>query len=262
MSVTTLKTSMEMVGYGFKTAENAIKFYRSIKSNKVDKPFFLSMSDKKFESFSHVTIPARDFFVYAVFYDEPEITAKAVALAKDIASEFKGLAIDQWYLEEKWRDIADTELNLGRLCNNPIFQEYWISDDNLTEFYTMYAPMVKGDKYRNAFYMIAGIEGKTRIKLFGLSDIENSLEFFGIKANFNLMAQKSYKMGNGIYTVGVVNTFYQLLFNMERVKHMQRLKDSVDPDDRVNSYRIVKTKMRLWRVKLLFIIAKMMYRWS
>ncbi len=260
MSVTRLQTSMEMVGYGFNSIGKAMDFYRKIKENNVDKPFFLSLSDKKFEGFSHVTIPARDFFVYAVFYDTPEKTAKAVAFTKDLAADFNGLAIDHWYLEEKWRDIADTELNLGRLCNNPIFQEYWIADDRITDFYNAYAPTVKDDKYRNAFYMIAGVDRKSRIKLFGLSDIENSLEFFGIKANFNQMAQKAYKSGDSIYTIGVVNTFYQLLFNKERANYMRKLKDSVDPDDRVNSYRIIKTKMRLWRVKLLFFIAKLMYR--
>ena len=259
MNVTSLQNSMEMVGYGFKTIENALKFYRTIKSNNVDKPFFLSLSDKKFESFSHVTIPARKFFVYAIFYDTPEITAKAVMLVKDAARDFKGQEIDHWYLDEKWRDIADTELNLGRLCNNPIFQEYWISDDRIGWFYSQYAPVVKNDKYRNAFYMIAGSGGKSRIKLFGLSDIENSLEFFGIKANFNLMAQKSYKKGDGIYTTGVVNTFYQLLFNKDYVAYMKKLKNSVDPEDRINSYRIVKTKMRLWRVKMLFFIAQILY---
>jgi len=262
MSITTLKTSMEFAGYGFNTMEEATALYRAIKDNSVEKPFFLSLSDKKFEGLSHVTIPTRNFFVYAVFYDNPEKTGKAISYIAEKAKESNGLAIDQWYLEEKWRDIAETELNLGRLCNNPIFQEYWVSDERITQFYKRYATMVKTDKYRNAFYMIAGAEGKSRIKLFGLSDIENSLEFFGIKANFNLMAQKSYKSGDEIYTIGVVNTFYQHLFNMARVKYMQKLKDSVDPDDRVNSYRIIKTKMRLWRVKLLFLVAKMLYRWT
>ncbi|MBN2156934.1 MAG: FAD-binding oxidoreductase [Candidatus Lokiarchaeota archaeon] len=262
MKVTTLKPSMEFAGYGFNTMPEAMEFYNAAKNNPVDKPFFLSLSDHKFEELSHVTIPARDFFVYVVFYDELEKTGKAIANLTEKAKNSNGLAIDHWYLEEKWRDIAETELNLGRLCNNPIFQEYWIADERIPQFYETYAPIVKDDKYRNAFYMIAGANGKSRIKLFGLSDIENSLEFFGIKANFNLMAQKSYKMGDGIYTVGVVNTFYQLLFNMERVKYMRKLKNSVDPDDRINSYRITKTKMRLWRVKLLFFIGKLLYRWA
>ncbi len=262
LSVTTLKTSMELVGYGFHTMEAASEFYGLIKTNAIDKPFYLSLSDKKFESFSHVTIPARPFFVYAVFYDDPEVTAKVMAFSKEKAEKLGGLEIDTWYLEEKWKDIADTELNLGRLCNNPVFQEYWVADERVNAFYAAYAPLVKRDTYRNAFYIIGGAHGKSRIKLFGLSDIENSIEFFGIKANFHQMAQLSYKNGDGIYSCGVVNTFYYHLHNKDKVKQIQKLKDSVDPDDRINSYRIVKTKMRLWRVKLLFAIAKLMFRWS
>ncbi|MHA1110883.1 MAG: FAD-binding oxidoreductase [Promethearchaeota archaeon] len=262
LSVTTLKTSMELLGYGFHTMEEASKFYKSIKTNKIDKPFYLSLSDKKFESFSHVTIPARPFFVYAVFYDDPEVTAKVMAFLEGKAEELNGLEIDKWYLEEKWRDIADTELNLGRLCNNPIFQEYWIADERVDAFYQEYAPKVKDDHYRNAFYIIGGAHGKSRIKLFGLSDIENSLEFFGIKANFHHMSQWSYKNGDGIYSCGVVNTFYYHLHEQEKVQKFKKMKDSVDPDDRVNSYRIVKTKMRLWRIKLLFAVAKTLFRWA
>ncbi|TFG20166.1 MAG: FAD-binding oxidoreductase [Promethearchaeota archaeon] len=262
LNVTTLKTSMELVGYGFHTMEQASEFYRLLKSNSIDKPFYLSLSDKKFEGFSHVTIPSRPFFVYAVFYDDPEVTAKALAFSKESADKLGGLEIDKWYLEEKWRDVADVELNLGRLCNNPIFQEYWISDEKLEAFYEEYAPKVKDDKYRNAMYIMGGSNGKSRIKLFGLSDIEKSLEFFGIKANLHKMAQWSYKNGEGIYSCGVVNTFYYHLFNQEKVQHMQKLNNSVDPDDRVNSYRIIKTKMRLWRIKLLFIVAQTLFRWA
>jgi glycolate oxidase len=262
LSVTTLKTSMELVGFGFQSMEKASEFYRLLKTNSIDKPFYLSISDKKFESFSHVTIPSRPFFVYAVFYDEPEVTSKALAYSKEKAGILGGLEIDKWYLEEKWRDVADVELNLGRLCNNPIFQEYWIDDEKLEDFYKKYEPRVKDDKYRNAMYIMGGSNGKSRIKLFGLSDIENSLEFFGIKANFHKIAQWSYKNGATIYSCGVVNTFYYHLHSKDKVKHMQKLKYSVDPDDRVNSYRIVKTKMRLWRIRLLFSIAKILFRWA
>jgi hypothetical protein len=170
-----------------------------------------------------------------------------------------GLAIEKWYLDEKWKDIADTELTLGRLCNNPIFQEYWVADERIETFFGEYAKLVKDDKYRNAFYMMSGADGRSRIKLFGLSDIENPLEFFGIKANFHAMVQDSYENGDSVYSCGVVNTFYYLLHNRERVKHMQNLKDKVDPQDRVNSYRIVKTKMRIWRIRFLFAVAKFLY---
>jgi len=260
MSVTSLQNSMEMVGYSFNSIEKAIKLFSAIKENTADKPFFLSLSDKKFEKLSHVTIPTRNFFVYAVFYDSPETTSKAVSIVKGEAEKLDGLAVEDWYLTEKWRDIADTELTLGRLCNNPIFQEYWVADGRIQNFYETYAVKVKGDKYRNAFYMMGGPEGGNRIKLFGLSDIANSREFFGIKANFHEMVKHSYKNGDSIYTVGVVNTLYFLMYNAERVKYIQNLKDKLDPEDRLNSYRIVKAKMRIWRVKFLFWVAKFLFR--
>jgi len=38
------------------------------------------------------------------------------------------------------------------------------------------------------------------------------------------------------------------------------LKNKIDPEDLVNDYRLVKAKMRTWRVGLLFWIAKLLYR--
>ncbi|TFH30730.1 MAG: FAD-binding oxidoreductase [Promethearchaeota archaeon] len=259
MSVTELKTSMEMVGYGFKTFEAAMGFYLAIKGNSVNKPFFLSVSDKKFEQLSHKTLPSRNFFVYAVFYDDADITAKGIAFAKEAAEKGDGLGVDDWYLKEKWDDIADTELNLGRMCNNPVFQEYLIDDNRVQTFYDLYATEGKKYHYKDAFYVMAGNGTNNRIKIFGLSDIANSREFFGIKANFHTMTLQTYKQTDRLYTTGVVNTFYHLKFNPADVKIRKTLKAKLDPEELVNSYRFVKAKMKFWRVNFLFWVAKFLY---
>ncbi|NVM18025.1 MAG: hypothetical protein HWN80_09930 [Candidatus Lokiarchaeota archaeon] len=51
-------------------------------------------------------------------------------------------------------------------------------------------------RYRNAFYLMSGAKGGNRIKLFGLSDIKDSREFFGIKAVFNDITINKKKKGN------------------------------------------------------------------
>ena len=259
MTVTTLKTSMEMVGYGFNSIDKAIEFYFNLKNYSLSKPFFLSLSDKKFEKLSHITLPSREFFVYAVFYDTLELTAKAVTFAKESSVKVDGLSAEDWYLKEKWIDIADTELNLGRLCRNPVFQEYWIADDRSQAFYETYRNKTKNLAYRDAFYMMAGADGGNRIKIFGLSDIADSREFFGIKSYFHALTLLAYGQQDHIYTVGVVNTFYFLKFNPEDAEKIKALKNKLDPDNLVNSYRFVKAKMKFWRIQLLFTIARWLY---
>ena len=260
MKITHMSTSLEIVGYGFKTFSKAFEYYLGLKENTVNKPFFLSLSNKKFEKLAHKTLPSRNFFVYGVFLDNPEQTGKAIAYAKEIAQKYDGLSAEEWYLKEKWRDIADTELNLGRLCRNPVFQEYWIADERCQAFYEKYAKEIKNVDYKNAFYIMAGVEGCNRIKIFGLSDIDNSREFFGIKAGFNKLAKFAFSQQDSLYSLGVVNTFYFLKYNREKVEYMKKLKEKLDPDDLVNSYRFIKAKMKFWRVQLLFAIAKFLYR--
>lgn len=261
MSVTTLHTSMEMIGYSFRTMKAANAYFLTLKNNTDVKPLFLSLSDKSFERYAHWTYPSRDFFVYVVYSDNPDITSKAISITKDIASKFDGLGVEGWYLKEKWRDISDTEVNVGRWAKNLIFQEYWISDANMEKFFQFYLQKTGKYAYNRAYYVIAGSEGKNRIKLFGLSDTRNSREFFGIKAIFHDITLNTYKnLNESLYTIGVVNTLYFTKFNLEKVKSIKKLKNKLDPEDLVNSYRLTKTKMRYWRVLLLFSIAKLLYK--
>ena len=260
LEVVSLNTSIEMVGYGFNTFKMATEFFRTLKNNNANKPFFLSLSDKSFEKYAHWTFPARSYFVYAVYSDDPSATSQSVSFAKDAASKLDGLPVEEWYLKEKWRDIADTEVNVGRWCQNLIFQEYWVSDDRIEDFYNFYNEKTSKQRYRNAFYLMSGALGGNRIKLFGLSDINDSREFFGIKAVFNDITINNYEKKDSLYTLGVVNTFYFLRFDPERAEYLMTLKNKLDPEDLVNSYRLVKAKMRTWRVGLLFWIAKRLYR--
>ena len=260
MKVTTMKTSMEMSGYGFTTIDKAMDFFFALKDNIVNKPFFLSLSDKKFEKLAHKTLPTREFFVYSVYFDDPDVTANAVAFTKDTAAKFDGLSAEDWYLKEKWMDIADTELNLGRICRNPVFQEYWIADARSKEFYQTYRAMTKNLLYKDAFYMMAGSHGGNRMKIFGLSDIADSREFFGIKSYFHELTKLVYGQEDRLYTVGVVNTFYYLKFDPSGADHKKALKNKLDPDSLVNSHRFVLAKMKYWRVQLLFWVAKALYK--
>ena len=260
LEVTSLNTSMEMTGYSFKTFKMATEYFRTLKNNDTNKPFFLSISNKSFEKYAHWTFPSRAFFVYAVYTGDSGTTSQAVSFTKDAASKLDGLGVEDWYLKEKWRDIADTEVNVGRWCQNLVFQEYWVSDDRIEEFYNFYMAKTSKQKYRNAFYLMSGAKGGNRIKLFGLSDIKNSREFFGIKAVFNDITVWNYENKDSLYTLGVVNTFYFLKYDPEKAEYLRKLKIELDPGDLVNEYRLVKAKMRPWRVGLLFWIAKRLYR--
>ncbi|MFX0074181.1 MAG: FAD-binding oxidoreductase [Candidatus Hermodarchaeota archaeon] len=260
MEVASLNKSMEYIGYGFNSYKKAVEFFRALKNNEASKPFFLSMSDKSFEKYAHWTYPASSFFVYAVYSDTPSVTSQSVSFAKDTASKLDGIAVEQWYLKEKWRDLADTEVNVGRWCQNLVFQEYLVSDKRLEEFYDFYMEKISKQRYRNAFYTMSGTKGENRVKLFGLSDIKDSREFFGIKAVFNDITNDNYQKNDSLYTIGVVNTQYFLKYNPKRADYLRNLKNKLDPEDLVNSFRLVKAKMRPWRLGLLFWIAKLLYK--
>jgi hypothetical protein len=260
LSVTTLKTSLEFIGYSFKNMKDALELYLGIKNSTEHKPIFLSLSDKNFEKYAHWTYPSRNFFVFAVFYDDEINTSKNRAFCKELGSKADGLEVEQWYLKEKWSDISGTEANLGRWCKNLVFQEYWIADKRIGSYNKSYAEKITKYKYKNGFYMMAGSDGGNRIKIFGLSDIANPREFFGIKSVFHDITMDSYANGDSVYALGVVNTMYNLKFRPVEVGKTKMLKFKLDPEDRINSYRLIKMKMRFWRVSLLFTLAKFLFK--
>lgn len=259
LSLTTLKTSLEIVGYGFKSIHEAVEFYQNLK-NDSNKPFFISISERKFEKYSHVSFPDQDWLVWAVFYDDPEITSQCVSASERYASELNGVAVDKSYLKEKWRDVSDAEVAIGRSSRNLIFQEYWIADKRLESFIQKYLNKSNKYKFPTALYTISGPLGWSRVKIFGLSDIERTSEFFTVKAFLHDLSIQAFTQGDRVYTIGIVNTFYLFKYKPQLVSKMKTLKNFLDPKDLFNSYRIVNTRLKFWRVSLLFNTAKLLYK--
>ena len=262
LSLTNLKTSLEIIGYGFSSLEDAINYYKALMSKVPDKPFFLSISERQFERYSHINFPSQEWLVWAVFYDDPEVTFKSVSVSEEIALNSNGVGVDKSYLKEKWRDISDAEVAIGRTSRNIIFQEYWISNDRLLSFYESYIKKARTYKFPIAAYTISGEEGWSRVKIFGLSDITRPIEFFTVKAFLHDLSMKAFKQGDSLYTIGIVNTFYLRKYKRDVVKERKVLKDKLDPKDMFNSYRIIKARMKLWRISLLFNTAKLLYKIS
>jgi len=260
LSLTNLQTSLEIIGYGFSSLQNAINYYKALMSDIPNKPLFLSISERKFEQYSHVNFPNQDWLVWAVFYDDPDLASRSVSASKEIALNLNGIGVDKSYLKEKWRDISDAEVAIGRTSRNIIFQEYWISNDRLLSFYESYIRRSSKYKFPIAAYTISGEEGWSRVKVFGLSDITRPIEFFTVKAFLHDLSKEAFKQGDSLYTIGIVNTFYLLKYRREVVDQRKILKKKVDPNDLFNSYRIVKARMKHWRISLLFTMAKVLYK--
>ena len=260
LSITTLKTSLEIIGYGFDSIGQAFNFYEKLKDDLPNKPLFLSISERDFEKYSHINFPERDWLVWAVFYDDPEATSKSVSKVKDFASTMNAFEVDGSYLKEKWRDISDAEVSIGLSARNLIFQEYWISDMRLESFIEHYVKERRKYKFPTASYAISGVKGSTRVKIFGLTDISRPREFFAVKAFLHDLSVKAFKQGDRLYTIGIVNTFYLLKYKPEEVMKLKILKDKLDPKDLFNSYRLTKARMKFWRVALLFKTAKILYK--
>ncbi|MHA2390723.1 MAG: FAD-binding oxidoreductase [Promethearchaeota archaeon] len=260
LSVTTLKTSLEIVGYGFDSIVQAFNFYSTLKDDLPNKPLFLSISERSFEKYSHVNYPENEWLVWAVFYDDPEETSKSVSDVKSHALEMNAYEVDSSYLKEKWRDISDAEVSIGLSTRNLIFQEYWISDTRLESFVRRYVENRKKYKFPIAFYAISGETGWTRVKIFGLTDISRPREFFTVKAFLHDLAIQAFIQGDRLYTIGIVNSFYLLKYKPDEVKKWKELKEKLDPKHLFNSYRLVEAKMKFWRVSLLFNTAKLLYK--
>ncbi|MFW9895612.1 MAG: FAD-binding oxidoreductase [Candidatus Thorarchaeota archaeon] len=260
LSLTTLKTSLEIIGYGFNSIGQAFKFYSNLKEDIPNKPLFLSISERSFEKYSHVSYPKQEWLVWAVFFDNPEETSKSVTEVKEIASKMNAAEVDSSYLKEKWRDISDAEVSIGLSTRNLIFQEYWISDARLENFMDKYIQNRKKYKFPIASYAISGEKGWTRVKIFGLTDISRPREFFTVKAFLHDLAVQAFVQGDRLYTIGIVNSFYLLKYKPEEVRNWKKLKDKLDPKHLFNSYRLVEANMKFWRVALLFNTAKFLYK--
>ncbi|MFX1277939.1 MAG: FAD-binding oxidoreductase [Promethearchaeota archaeon] len=260
LSVTTLKTSLEIIGYGFNSIEQAFKLYRTLKNDLPHKPLFLSISERDFEKYSHVTFPKQEWIVWAVFYDDPELTSKSISEVKNYASTMETFEVDNAYLKEKWRDISDAEVSIGLSTRNLIFQEYWISDKRIDDFIKLYLKEKQKYKFPTASYLISGDKDFTRVKIFGLTDLSKPIEFFTVKAFLHEFAVNAFNKGDRLYTIGIVNTFYLLKFKPEEVKKWKILKEKLDPMNLFNSYRLTEARMKFWRVSLLFKTAKILYK--
>ncbi|MBY8991255.1 MAG: FAD-binding oxidoreductase [Candidatus Lokiarchaeota archaeon] len=260
LSVTTLKTSLEIIGYGFDSIGQAFNFYEKLKVELPNKPLFLSISERDFEKYSHINFPERDWLVWAAFYDDPEATSKSVSDVKYFASKMNAFEVDSSYLKEKWRDISDAEVSIGLSARNLIFQEYWISDMRLESFIDYYVKERRKYKFPTASYAISGEKGWTRVKIFGLTDISKPREFFTVKAFLHDLSVKAFTQGDRLYTIGIVNSFYLIKYKPEEVMKWKILKDKLDPKDLFNSYRLTKARMKFWRVALLFNTAKILYK--
>ena len=260
LSVTTLKTSLEIMGYGFSSIKEASSFYSTLKSKLPNKPLFLSISERNFERFSHINFPESEWLVWAVFFDDPEETSKSVSEVKSLASSMSAFEVESSYLKEKWRDISDAEVAIGLSTRNLIFQEYWISDERLEDFIGQYKNNREKYKFPTASYAISGEKGWTRIKIFGLTDISRPVEFFAVKAFLHDLSVQAFNQGDILYTIGIVNTFYLFKYHKEEVVKWKILKDKVDPKHLFNSFRLVEAKMKFWRVALLFKTAKILYK--
>jgi len=260
LSVTTLKTSLEIMGYGFNSIKEASSFYSTLKSKLPNKPLFLSISERNFERFSHINFPESEWLVWAVFFDDPEETSKSVSEVKSLASSMSAFEVESSYLKEKWRDISDAEVAIGLSTRNLIFQEYWISDERLEDFIGQYKNNREKYKFPTASYAISGEKGWTRIKIFGLTDISRPVEFFAVKAFLHDLSVQAFNQGDRLYTIGIVNTFYLFKYHKEEVVKWKILKDKVDPKHLFNSFRLVEAKMKFWRVALLFKTAKILYK--
>ncbi|MFX1572586.1 MAG: FAD-binding oxidoreductase [Promethearchaeota archaeon] len=260
LSVTTLKTSLETIGYGFDSIAQAFDFYSTIKNDLPNKPLFLSISERDFEKYSHVNFPKQNWLVWGVFYDDPEETSKSISQVKTIASKMNSYEVESSYLKEKWRDISDAEVSIGLSTRNLIFQEYWISDENLQDFIQLYVNNKKKYKFPIASYVISGEKGWTRVKIFGLTNINKPIEFFTVKAFLHDLAIQAFKQGDRLYTIGIVNTFYLHKYKPKEVLKWKNLKDKLDPKNLFNSYRLTDARMKFWRVSLLFNVAKLLYK--
>ena len=260
LSLTRLQTSLEIVGYGFSSLKDAIDYYKALMGKIPNKPFFLSISERSFEKYSHVNFPDQDWLVWAVYYDDPDIASRSVSEAKRLATNLSGISVDSSYLKEKWRDISDAEVAIGRTSRNLIFQEYWISNERLMLFYEYYLKRSSKYKFPIATYTISGQEGWSRVKIFGLSDITRPIEFFSVKAFLHELSKQAFNQGDSLYTIGIVNTFYLIKYRREFVNQRKKLKNELDPKDLFNSYRIVEARMKQWRISLLFSLAKFLYK--
>ena len=260
LSITTLKTSLEIIGYGFNSIKKAFSFYSILKGELPNKPLFLSISERDFERYSHVNFPEKEWLVWAAFYDDPEETSKSVLEVKSLASTMSAFEVESSYLKEKWRDISDAEVAIGLSTMNLIFQEYWISDERLERFIEVYADGRKRYKFPTASYAISGEKGWTRVKIFGLTDINRPVEFFTVKAFLHDLSVQAFNQGDRLYTIGIVNTFYLIKYKKEEVLEWKLLKDKLDPKHLFNSFRLVEAKMKFWRVALLFKTAKILYK--
>jgi len=244
--------------YGFRDLEGLCNAMVQV-SKLVKKPIYLKIADEELQKYSNPLGSGR--VVLSVTYIDSPDTIPAEELSS-ITGSNEGVYLGDEFSEKEWELRYDAEFNPKEHTETLMFQEIWVSIENVYEMLSAYESYRRSHKIPAMWFGMLGSPEAMRLELMAMIDAAQYLKFISSKGILHKMMKKAIKSGGVPYTIGLQNSIYMSRAYPDRLLEMQEAKDKWDPDGIMNPDRVTTCMTSFRRMDVLFALAAAFRRLS
>ncbi|MFX1482478.1 MAG: FAD-binding oxidoreductase [Promethearchaeota archaeon] len=223
------------------------------------RPLYLKIADDELMKYSN-PITSGKYVLTVTYIDAPDIIPSEEL--SSITSKHGGTFLGDEFSEKEWELRYDAEFNPKEHTETLMFQEYWISTQNVLEMLETYESYRRSHKIPALWFGMLGTPSMMRLELMAMIDAEQYLKFISSKGILHKMMKRAMKIGGVPYTIGLQNSIYMSRAYPDRLVVMQEAKEKWDPDGIMNPDRVTSCMTSFRRIDLLFILATAFRRLS
>ena len=258
LQVHEIPTGYRTFSYGFRDLEGLCNAMVEV-AKLEKKPIYLKIADEDLQRYSNPLGSGR--VVLSVTYIDAPDKIPTDNLSS-ITGSNEGVYLGDEFSEKEWELRYDAEFNPKEHTETLMFQEIWISIDNVYEMLSAYESYRKSHKIPAMWFGMLGSPEEMRLELMAMIDAAQYLKFISSKGILHKMMKKAIKSGGVPYTIGLQNSIYMSRAYPDRLLEMQEAKDKWDPDGIMNPDRVTTCMTSFRRMDVLFGLAAAFRRLS
>jgi hypothetical protein len=223
------------------------------------KPVYLNIADQELQKYSNPLESSR-YVLSATYINDPSnIPSDELG---SVSVKHDGVKLGEEFSEKEWELRYDVEFNPKEHTETLMFQELWISIENVYEILKAYESYRNSHKIQTMWFGMLGTPEEMRLELITMIDAAQYLKFISSKGILHKMMKKAIKLGGAPYTIGLQNSIYMTRAYPDRLVEMQEAKKKWDPDGIMNPDRVISCLTSYRRIDVLFMLATAFRRLS
>jgi hypothetical protein len=152
-------------------------------------------------------------------------------------------------------EITNFELNKKKASSVLMLQHFLIKKGNLTNLVNNFLDLAKKYNIQVNYFCQMDANDSVRLVCLCLTDNKDWIHFLASKAILHEVMKKNYALGGKAYSYGLLNTMYFLRYEKQAKIDYSKRKHREDEFDIMNPNKIVRSKMTLSRINLMFSFA-------